>query len=437
MKKSILILVIIVLLLSACGGGGSETSSGGGGSVDADGNVTLDFWYALGGDSGKAIEDLVNQFNESHPNIKVVGTYQGNYTTAMAKVYSAITGNTLPNVAQLGAAPLLGSSGAVLPVKDFLATDTSFDLEKIHPAFLQYNTAAGELWSLPFNNSVPILLYNKELFVAAGLDPEDPPEDIDELLEYAKALTVKDSNGVVTQYGLNTKDDTHWYLSTLFLENGAQIVSEDESEMLYNSPEAVAMLQTWSDWVNVDQVMPRNQHAEAQSDFLAGKLGMLMGSTSGVSGIQKDAAFRVGSAMFPMVNGVRKVPVGGGSLVIFKNDNELIRNASWEFVKFLISEQSSIYLTSQTGYIPIYKDALDWPEIESIIEDNPLRLAAINSLPYAVAIPVFSALGNSDLALQNAIEKVELGSADPQTALDEAKTSVDHAIKTQFSTPSP
>lgn len=437
MKKSILILVIIVLLLSACGGGGSETSSGGGGSVDADGNVTLDFWYALGGDSGKAIEDLVNQFNESHPNIKVVGTYQGNYTTAMAKVYSAITGNTLPNVAQLGAAPLLGSSGAVLPVKDFLATDTSFDLEKIHPAFLQYNTAAGELWSLPFNNSVPILLYNKDLFVAAGLDPEDPPENIDELLEYAKALTVKDSNGVVTQYGLNTKDDTHWYLSTLFLENGAQIVSEDESEMLYNSPEAVAMLQTWSDWVNVDQVMPRNQHAEAQSDFLAGKLGMLMGSTSGVSGIQKDAAFRVGSAMFPMVNGVRKVPVGGGSLVIFKNDNELIRNASWEFVKFLISEQSSIYLTSQTGYIPIYKDALDWPEIESIIEDNPLRLAAINSLPYAVAIPVFSALGNSDLALQNAIEKVELGSADPQTALDEAKTSVDHAIKTQFSTPSP
>lgn len=437
MKKSILVLVITVLLLSACGGGGSKTSSGGGGSVDADGNVTLDFWYALGGDSGKAIEDLVNQFNASHPNIKVVGTYQGNYTTAMAKVYSAITGNTLPNVAQLGAAPLLGSSGAVLPVKDFLATDSSFDLEKIHPAFLQYNTAAGELWSLPFNNSVPILLYNKDLFVAAGLDPEDPPEDIDELLEYAKALTVKDSNGVVTQYGLNTKDDTHWYLSTLFLENGAQIVSEDESEMLYNSPEAVAMLQTWSDWVNVDQVMPRNQHAEAQSDFLAGKLGMLMGSTSGVSGIQKDAAFRVGSAMFPMVNGVRKVPVGGGSLVIFKNENEQIRNASWEFVKFLISEQSSIYLTSQTGYIPIYKDALNWPEIESIIEDNPLRLAAINSLPYAVAIPVFSALGNSDLALQNAIEKVELGSADPQTALDEAKTSVDHAIKTQFSTPSP
>jgi len=437
MKKSILVLVITVLLLSACGGGGSKTSSGGGGSVDAQGNVTLDFWYALGGDSGKAIEALVKQFNDSHPTIKIVATYQGSYTTAMAKVYSAITGNTLPNVAQLGAAPLLGSSGAVLPIKDFIANDSSFDLGTIHPSFLEYNTAGGELWSLPFNNSVPILLYNKDLFVAAGLDPEDPPEDIDELLEYAKALTITDSSGVTVQYGLNTKDDTHWFLSTLFLENGAQIVTEDESEMLYNSPEAVAMLQTWSDWVNVHKIMPPNQHAESLSDFLAGKLGMLMSSTSVVSGIQNDAAFPVGSAMFPMVNGVRKVPIGGGSLVIFRNENELIRNASWEFVKFMISEESSIYLTSQSGYIPIYKDALDWPEIDTIIKDNPLRQAAINSLPYAVAIPVFSALGNSDLALQNAVEKVELGTADPQTALNDAKTSVDHAIKTQFSTPSP
>jgi sn-glycerol 3-phosphate transport system substrate-binding protein len=436
MKKSILVLVITVMLLTACGGG-SKNSSGGGGSVDAEGKISLDFWYALGGDSGKAIEELVKRFNESHPDIQVVATSQGNYTTAMAKVYSAITGNTLPNVAQLGAAPLLGSSGAVLPINDFTASDSSFDLGKIHPAFLDYNTAAGELWSLPFNNSVPILLYNKDLFVAAGLDPEDPPEDIDELLEYAKPLTVTDGSGTPTQYGLNTRDDTHWFLSTMFLENGAQIVKEDESEMLYNSPEAVAMLQTWSDWVNVHKVMPPNQHAEALSDFLAGKLGMLMSSTSVVSGIQNDAAFPVGSTMFPMVNGVRKVPLGGGSLVIFKNDNEQIRNASWEFVKFMISEESSIYLTSQSGYIPIYKDALDWPEIDAIIADNPLRQAAINSLPYAVAIPVFSALGNSDLALQNAVEKIELKTADPQMALNDAKTSVDHAIKTQFSTTTP
>ena len=48
----------------------------------------------------------------------------------------------------------------------------------------------------------------------------------------------------------------------------------------------------------------------------------------------------------------------------------------------------------------------------------------------------FRPWGNSDLALQKAVEQVELGAATPQEALDEAKTSVDHAIETQFSTDS-
>jgi maltose-binding protein MalE len=66
-------------------------------------------------------------------------------------------------------------------------------------------------------------------------------------------------------------------------------------------------------------------------------------------------------------------------------------------------------------------------EIQAIVEENPLRKAAFDSLPYAVAIPVFSAIGNSDLALQKAVEQVELGTASPQQALDDAKTSVDHS----------
>ena len=178
--------------------------------------------------------------------------------------------------------------------------------------------------------------------------------------------------------------------------------------------------------------MPANQHKESLSDFLAGKLGMLLGSTSVVSSVQSQAGFSLGTAMFPAVGSNRQVPLGGGSLAIFKNDNTRITAASWEFVKFMVSRESSLYLTTHTGYIPIYADALEWPEIQSLIEENPVRKAAIDSLPYAVSIPVFSALGNSDLALRNAIQQVELNAALPQQALDDAKSSVDHAIQTQF-----
>lgn len=422
---------LAALLLVSCGGGSEET----GGSVDTSGHVTLDFWYALGGDAGAAVEELIARFNASQSDITVVATYQGDYTTAMAKIYSAIAGETVPNVVQVGGAPLLGSGGAIMPISDFTAGDSSFDLSLIRPAFLEYNTAGGTLWSLPFNNSVPILYYNKDLFTAAGLDPENPPQNLDELLAAAQTLTASpDASGVPTQWGLNTNDDTHWFLSTLILENGGQIVSADESQMLYNSPEAVAMLQLWGDWVNTYKVMPANQHKESLSDFLAGKLGMLIGSTSVVSSVQSQAAFSLGTAMFPAMGANRQVPLGGGSLAIFKNDDARITASSWEFVKFMVSPESSLYLTTHTGYIPIYADALEWPEIQALVAENPVRKAALDSLPYAVSIPVFSALGNSDLALRNAVEKVELGAATPQQALDDAKASVDHAIQTQFQT---
>jgi sn-glycerol 3-phosphate transport system substrate-binding protein len=433
-KSSWLTCVLLaVFLLVSCSGGGGEETGVGGGSVDSSGRVTLDFWYALGGDAGSAVEELIARFNASQSDITVVATYQGDYTTAMAKIYSAIAGETVPNIVQVGGAPLLGSSGTILPITDFTAGDISFDLSLIRPAFLEYNTAGGTLWSLPFNNSVPILYYNKDLFTAAGLDPEKPPQNLDELLVASQALTTSpDASGMPTQWGLNTRDDTHWFLSTLILENGGQIVSSDESQMLYNSPEAVAMLQLWGDWVNTYKVMPANQHKESLTDFLAGKLGMLLGSTSVVKSVQTQASFSLGTAMFPSVGTNRHVPLGGGSLAIFKNGDAHITAASWEFVKFMVSPESSLYLTTQTGYIPIYADALDWPEIQTLIAEDPARKAALDSLPYAVSIPVFSALGNSDLALRVAIEKVELNAATPQEALDAAKSSVDNAIRTQF-----
>ncbi len=429
-KKGWLVsILMVVLLLPACGGGGSANSPTGG-KVDSKGHVTLDFWYALSGDSGKAVEELVNRFNASQAAITVVATYQGDYTSAMAKIYSSIAGNSLPNVTQVGGAPLLGSSGVLVPMTDFIQADPSFDINQILPAFLDYNTADGTLWALPFNNSVPVMYYNKNLFTNAGLDPAAPPQNLDELLAAAQKLTLDPGNtGTPSQRGLNFRDDDQWYLSALFLENGAQIVSADQSQVLYNSPEAVAMLQLWGDWATKYKVMPVNQHAEAQTDFQAGKLGMFVGSSALVTSLESSATFELGVAMFPAVGTVRKAPIGGGSLAVFKNKDPRITQASWDFVKFMASKASQIYLTTQTGYIPIYKDALDWPEIKALFDVDPNRMAAIQELDYAVAIPEFSALGESDLALRQAIQAVELGAASPQKAMDDAVKSVNQSIQ--------
>ncbi|HHE73428.1 MAG TPA: ABC transporter substrate-binding protein [Chloroflexi bacterium] len=393
--------------------------------------IELDFWYALGGSPGEAVQALVEQFNASHPGIQVTATYQGGYVEIMGKVWNAIFAEqTLPHVAQLGGAPLLGATGAIVPITDFTDGPNGIDRSRIREPFWEYNTAGGQIWSMPFNNSVPVLYYNRDLFIAAGLDPDRPPATWDEVIEYGKVLTRDtDGNGEIDQWGFNTSRDTHWYISAMFLENGARIVNEEQTEVLYNSPEAVEMLQLWGEMVNTYHIMPPAQHGEAKGDFLAGKLGMFIRSCAGIPSTAEEVAFDLGVAIIPTVAGRDPVePIGGGSLVIFRNDDPEVLEAAWEFVKFMTSPESSLYLSTHSGYVPIYKDALEWPEMEAYLEEHPLQRVPIEALQYAYAIPVFPALGTSDGALRRAVEAVELEAATPQEALNEAKAVVDQNI---------
>jgi sn-glycerol 3-phosphate transport system substrate-binding protein len=426
-----------LLALAACGGAetgeppGAETPAGAAigetpTAVEAPPTqkITLDFWYALAGNSGEVVEALVEKFNASQPNIQVNATYQGSYGQVMGKLWNAIFAEeTLPQVAHLGGAPFLGKTGAVVPITDFADGPDGIDRSLILDAFWEYNSAEGQIWSMPFNNSVPVLYYNRDLFVEAGLDPDDPPATWDEVIEAGQKLTQDtDGNGQIDQWGYNTHADTHWYLSAMFLENGAQIVNEEQTEVLYNSPEAVEMLELWGDMVNEYQIMPPGQHKEAKGDFLAGKSGMLLRSSSGIPSTAEEVAFDLGVGLIPAVPGRDPVaPVGGGSLVIFRNQDQAILDAAWEFVKFMTSPESSLYLATHTGYVPIYKGAFEWPEMKTFLEEHPVQRVPLEALQYAYAIPVFSALGTSDASLRRAVESVELQAATPQEALDEAK----------------
>jgi len=218
----------------------------------------------------------------------------------------------------------------------------------------------------------------------------------------------------------------------MFLENGAQIINEEQTEVLYNSQEAVEMLQLWGDMVNTYNIMPPGQHKEAKGDFLAGKLGMLLRSCAGIPSTAEEVTFDLGVAPFPTIAGRDPVePIGGGSLVIFRNDDPAVLDAAWEFVKFMTSPEGSLYLSTHSGYVPIYEDALEWPEMQAYLEEHPLQQVPIDSLQYSYAIPIFPALGTSDGALRRAVEAVELGAATPQEALDAAKTIVDQNLAEQ------
>ena len=82
------------------------------------------------------------------------------------------------------------------PVQDFIDKE-KYDVSDLEPNVLAYYTVDGKQWSMPFNTSNPMLYYNKDMFKAAGLDPDKPPRTWAEVEEYAKKLTKKDASGKV------------------------------------------------------------------------------------------------------------------------------------------------------------------------------------------------------------------------------------------------
>jgi ABC-type glycerol-3-phosphate transport system substrate-binding protein len=59
----------------------------------------------------------------------------------------------------------------------------------------------GAHYCLPWGCDIDALFWNKDLFRAAGLDPERPPQTMEEMVEYANKLTVRDEKGQLSQVG--------------------------------------------------------------------------------------------------------------------------------------------------------------------------------------------------------------------------------------------
>ena len=382
--------------------------------------VKLTFWYALSGNAGKVIEAMVAKFNQTYPNTQVDVIFQGSYADIAQKLTAAITAKTVPDVAQMGGAPTLAESGAIVPISDLVG---KADLDDIYPGFWDYNKFGGKIISMPYNNSIPVLYYNKDLFTAAGLDPNKPPTTWDELLTAAQALTKPG------QWGFNTHTDTHWYLSAMILQNGGKILSDDGKKVVYNSAEGVEALQFWGDLVTKHKVMPSNQHAQAAADFTSGKLGMIMRSSSVLATVEKDAKFKVGVAPLPCKKTCSE-PLGGASMLIFKTTPEK-QKVAWEFVQWMTNAENTVSLFVQTGYVPLRKSVSDAPALKDYIKSSPNAQMLVDALKYSSAIPVFSELGNSDEQLRKAVEKVELGSGSAKDAMDAAATLINKNLAGQ------
>jgi ABC-type glycerol-3-phosphate transport system substrate-binding protein len=179
------------------------------------------YWEKWTGVEAQAMQRIVDRFNET------IGAEEGIWVEYNAvsnvdqRTLIATAGGDPPDIAGLFdyAVPQFADQGALLEL-DSLAEQYDIDVQAFKPVLVDIGRYKGKLYAFPSTPYAIALYYNRRLFREAGLDPDRPPQTINELTQYSFALTKRDADGKITQLGFTTSPAMlgwwHWVWPCFF-----------------------------------------------------------------------------------------------------------------------------------------------------------------------------------------------------------------------------
>ncbi|MCS7459687.1 ABC transporter substrate-binding protein [Paenibacillus doosanensis] len=396
MKKPLKTILTAVALTTALAGCSSEPAASTPAKSKGAGPVNLTFWHAMGGTNEEVVKKMVQSFNETvgkEKGIAITPVFQGSYADLLKKVKAVVQAKNekdFPDIVQIPASDTsyIKDVPSVIWAQDLITKDPSFKAADLEPNTLAGFSFKGRQVGIPFANSTILLYYNKNAFKENGLDPDKPPQTIDELGKYAAALTKK-TGSQVTQWGFAANPD-QYHLSSWIGMQGAYIGNNKNGRadvmtaVEYDTNGTMKKFLTeWKKAVDAGGILTGSD-VKADEEFAAGKLAMFVGSTASLRGTLTKVAdkFEVGTAFFPKVNASDKggVAVGGSALYIMDKKDQAAVDASWQFLKYVTTPESQFVWHTGTGYFPVNTKTYDLPQMKEHLTKNPLFTTAIDQL---------------------------------------------------------
>lgn len=404
--------------------------------TNEEGKTVISFWHAMSGAGQVSLDAIVADFNASQEKYEVQAEFQGSYEESLTKLRSVGGTKDAPAITQVfevGTKYMI-DSGFVEPIQKFIDED-KYDISQLEENILNYYTVDDQLYSMPFNSSTPVMLYNKDAFKAAGLDPEKAPETFSEVIDAAAKLKTDDMKGFsMLTYG--------WFFEELVATQGGLYVNEengragDATEATFNGPEGLNAF-NFLDTMNKAGTFGNfgTNWDDIRAAFQSGKVAMYMDSSAGVKGIIDNAPFEVGAAYIPYADEVKRngVVIGGASLWMSKGIAEAEQEAAWEFMKFLTTPEIQAKWHLETGYFAINPSAYEEQIVKDAWEVTPQLKVTVDQLQstepsIATQGALISVFPESRQQIVTALENLYQG-IDPQEALDAAAEGTNRAIE--------
>jgi sn-glycerol 3-phosphate transport system substrate-binding protein len=393
------------------------------------------WWHAMSGELGKQVEKLAADFNATQSDYRIVPLYKGNYTETVTAAIFAFRSRSQPAIVQvneIATATMMAARGAIYPVFELMRDQTeSFSPATYLPAVTGYYAdIAGNMLSFPFNASTPILYYNKNLFRAAGLDPEVAPKTWPEVGAAAKRLRAAGTMcGLTTSWPSWINVENFLALHNLPLATKSNGFGGLDAELTFNNPLMIRHIAQLAEWqtTKVFDYSGRGQSAEPR--FQKGECAIFIGSSGTRADIKANAKFEVGYGMMPYWPDVAGAPqnsiIGGATLWVLRDRSSTEYGGVARFFTYLSKPEVQTAWHQATGYLPITRAAFELSRGQGFYDRNPG--AAIGIEQVTLKPPTVNSkgvrLGSFVLirdAIEDELEQVFSGKKTAQAALDHA-----------------
>ncbi|MCD6043309.1 MAG: transporter substrate-binding protein [Burkholderiales bacterium] len=402
----------------------------------AQGKTELTFYYpiAVGGPLTKVIDGYAAGFEKEHPNIKVNAVYAGNYDDTRIRALAAHKAGQPAQLSVLFSIDLyeLLEQDLIVPFDDMAKTDADKAwLKSFYPALMTNGTYKGKTYGIPFQRSTIVLYWNKAAFKDAGLDPEKPPTNWNEMRDMAAKLVKKDG-GNVTRWGVMVPSTgyPYWMFQAFARQNGQDLMSPDGTRTNFTHPDVVNALQYWVDLGRKHNVMPAGtvEWGTLRQNFIEGKTAMMWHTTGNLTAVKDSAKFPFGVTMLPASKQPGS-PTGGGNWYLFKKSTPQEREAAFQFIKWITAPERAADWSIATGYVAVSPAAYETPKLKSYVSEFPPAAVARDQFKFATPELSTFQTGRVRKALDDAIQAALTGSKTPAEALKTAQGESERLLK--------
>jgi multiple sugar transport system substrate-binding protein len=381
-------------LLGGCASGGSGGGAGGGGNG-------LDVWdWSPAPDQwGEAQQTTFysKTFPKQYPHTSFNYTIFG-YTDLLPKLTVSWRGGSTPDIARLAIAwtPQFVNEGLTAEITP---EDLGVPLSSFWPQALQSvrknGASSGPLYGIPTNNESMMLIYNKDLFTAAGLDPSHGPATWEDLVTYAGTIRKKTGKYGYGMVGAQNNGNTPYRFCPMMWGYGGSIFDELSANPTWkkvgiNSAGTVTALELYHQMYNVDGSAQPSALSDQESDidtlFLKGEVAMMIDHPNAASQVHETLpSLNMGADLIP-AGPVRRAAVFGGSNLVIKAGTPNMKNAV-DFIRAYMSPNTDTLL-SGLGSNPANKAGFSSPAEKTRDAKLLFNDVTLKMMPYGVNVPL-------------------------------------------------